>query len=87
MGLGKAGADRQEMHEVLRQHAMSAWAVVQNGQPNNLKELVTTDKTLLGYLSAEALGELMDAGGHLGDAPERSLQVAAAVQQLISDHS
>jgi adenylosuccinate lyase len=30
-GLVQAGADRQEMHEVLRQHALTAWQSLQSG--------------------------------------------------------
>ena len=36
MALGKAGADRQAMHERLRGHAMQAWEAVQAGKPNLL---------------------------------------------------
>ena len=32
MALGKAGADRQAMHERLRQHAMKAWDAIQAGE-------------------------------------------------------
>ncbi len=33
MALTRAGADRQSMHERLRQHALKAWDAVQEGQP------------------------------------------------------
>jgi len=82
MALGKAGADRQEMHERLREHAMSAWAAVQSGQPNNLQELVAGDADLQRYLPPQALIELMDASGHIGDAPQRALLMAEAIQKL-----
>ncbi len=36
MALGKAGADRQAMHERLRQHALDAWEALRAGQPNPL---------------------------------------------------
>lgn len=83
MALGKAGADRQVMHERLRQHAMTAWAAVQIGQSNQLQRLVTDDELLRQYLPQETLTELMDASGHIGNAPERALQTAAAIQQQI----
>jgi adenylosuccinate lyase len=80
MALAKAGADRQEMHERLREHAMRAWAAVQSGQPNPLLEEVASDPHLHPYLDANALRSLMDAGAHLGDAPQRARQVAEALR-------
>ncbi len=81
MALGKAGADRQSMHELLRQHAMTAWAAVMAGQANPLNELVCQDAELLCYLPAAALQELMRAADHLGDAPQRALAVVEAIKQ------
>jgi adenylosuccinate lyase len=80
MVLAKAGADRQEMHERLRQHAMLAWAELQSGQPGMLPERVAGDPILLGYLSAERILALMDASHHLGDAPQRARQLAQALR-------
>ncbi|MBC7317425.1 MAG: adenylosuccinate lyase, partial [Chloroflexi bacterium] len=34
MALVKAGANRQEMHECLREASMAAWAAIQQGEPN-----------------------------------------------------
>ena len=47
MALGKAGADRQEMHEHLRQHALAAWDEVQKGQANPLVSLLTSRRCFL----------------------------------------
>lgn len=79
MALGKAGADRQQMHELLREHALAAWSAVQAGGPNPLKELVMQDGELLRFLDAGRLQELMDASGHLGDAPARARSFAQAI--------
>ena len=43
MALGKAGADRQVMHERLRAHSMQAWNRVTKGEPNPLYELIRAD--------------------------------------------
>lgn len=72
MALGKAGADRQDMHERIRVHAMNAWAKVQLGEPNPLIELIAHDEVMLNYLPESELRELMDASDHVGDAPERA---------------
>ncbi len=83
MRLAAGGADRQQMHERLRQHAMNAWAAVQDGQANPLVELVAGDPALLAYLPPAAIRESMDAAEHLGDAPQRARQLAASVRQAV----
>jgi adenylosuccinate lyase len=83
MALGKAGADRQEMHERLRMHAMSAWEMVQAGQPNPLEELVAQDSVLLCYLAEGDLRRLMDASQHLGDAAQRARALAEVVRKAV----
>jgi len=72
MALGKAGADRQEMHERLREHALAAWSAVQAGLPNPLAERISADPALLEYLPAGRLADYMEAAGYLGDAPQRA---------------
>ncbi len=83
MQLARRGADRQEMHERLRQHAMSAWADVQAGQANPLVELVSNDPMLQAYLLLAEIRECMDAAEHLGDAPQRARQLAESVRQVV----
>ncbi len=93
MALGKAGADRQSMHERLRQHALDAWGEIQKGRPNPLAHLVTSDPELIHYLSEADLRRMMEvsqndssAGGfadHLGDAPHRARLFAAEIQRRL----
>ena len=62
MALVKAGADRQVMHEYLREHSLTAWGAVQSGNPNPLAELISHDPeiTLL-----SACGSAESADGRL----------------------
>jgi adenylosuccinate lyase len=82
MALGKAGADRQAMHERLRQHSLLAWEAVSQGDPNPLAALIAADPDLLAYLPADELGELMDAGQYVGDAPQRARSLAVQLRRL-----
>jgi len=84
VALAKAGADRQEMHERLRQHAMQAWEQVQAGQPGDLAQRVAGDPALRAYLPEEKLAALMDASHHLGDAPQRARLLGQSLRQAIS---
>ena len=71
MELVKAGADRQEMHERIRQHTMAAWEAIHRGEENPLVERLSSDSDLLAFLSAERVRELLDAVSFVGDAPAR----------------
>jgi adenylosuccinate lyase len=80
MALSRAGADRQEMHERLREHAMAAWEIVAGGEPNPLPERVQSDKELQRYLSRATLAELMQSKERLGFAPQRARKMAARIR-------
>ena len=83
MHLVKAGADRQAMHELLRELAMRAWASVESGQPNPLVELLATDDRLSEYLAPDAVRSAMDAHGYVGDAPQRALALARRIRDAV----
>lgn len=84
MALGKAGADRQEMHERLRGHAMTAWQAVRQGQPNPLEQLVTADPEFQHYLSEANMRELMQVDRYVGIAPQRTRALAESIHHLIA---
>jgi len=81
MELGRAGADRQAMHEVIRQHAMEAWKAVQKGAPNPLVDRLTDEPRILRHLSAQRVRDLLDASGHIGDAPQRAQRMAKRIRE------
>jgi adenylosuccinate lyase len=83
MALSQAGADRQAMHEVIRQHAMEAWQSVQQGQPNPLADHLAAEQEVLRYLPADRVRALLEAGGHIGDAPERAKQMAQKLREYV----
>jgi adenylosuccinate lyase len=71
MELVKAGADRQAMHELMRQHSMASWEAIQRREENPLIERLRADETVLLYLEAEEVDSLLDVSGYVGDAPVR----------------
>lgn len=79
MSVVKAGADRQHIHEHLRELSLRAWEVVTSGGSNPLRKLVTQSPTLLNYRSAETLASLLDVSGYVGDAPRRARMLAQAI--------
>lgn len=84
MALAKAGADRQKMHEQLRQHSLMAWQAIQAGQPNPLEDLIATDTTFINYLTASELRKLIQVSDYVGDAPSRARQLVAAIQDAVN---
>ena len=63
-----AGGDRQQLHEVIRQHSVAAGAVVKNeGRPNDLIERLKADP-IFANVDVEAA---LDARKFVGRAPEQ----------------
>ena len=84
MALAKAGADRQEMHERIRERSMEAWAATQRGQANPLVDLLVADERIVAYLSPEEIRAIMARGAGVGDAPARSRELARAIRKAIT---
>ena len=78
MALAKAGADRQAMHERIRQHALAAWAEVSAGRPNPLSDLLCADPEITRYLAPDRARALLNADDYVGDAPARARALAKA---------
>jgi adenylosuccinate lyase len=84
MVLVRAGADRQQMHERLRQHSLKAWEAVKAGRPNPLAASLAADPALLAHVQPARLRELMDARAYVGTAPERAAALAAEIRRVLS---
>ncbi|MGH2521286.1 MAG: adenylosuccinate lyase [Anaerolineales bacterium] len=79
VALVRAGADRQAMHERLREHSLKAWSALQAGRPNPLADSLAADPALLQHLQPARLRELMDARDYLGTARERAEALAEQI--------
>ena len=82
MALVKAGAHRQEMHEVIREHSMDAWAEVKAGRANPLVEALCADARITRYLDPQTARPLLDARDYVGDAPQRARLIASKIKAL-----
>jgi len=80
MAAVEAGADRQAMHEIIREHSMNAWAEVKAGRPNPLISALCADARIMPYLDSKVVRSLLDARGYVGDAPGRARLVAAKIK-------
>jgi len=79
MAATKAGGDRQELHERIRQHSMAAGArVKQEGLDNDLLERIAADPAF--NLKLDELDEMLDPSAYIGRCPE---QVSEFLKELI----
>ena len=83
MAAVKNGADRQKMHEVLRQLSMAAWQEIQKGQGNPLVELVLHDKRITDRVPLDELKQLFLVEGYTGIAETRSHEMAKRINKII----
>lgn len=85
VSLTKAGADRQAMHERLRQYAMQAWEALRMGQTNPIITYICSDVVFLTYLPANQLKSILEADSYIGDAPLRARQFANKIRAQESE--
>ncbi len=70
-----AGGDRQELHELVRQHSIAAAEEIKSGQPNDLLDRIKADEAFAN-LDIDAL---LDPGAFIGLAPQQ-------VDAFLKDH-
>ncbi len=83
----KRGADRQELHEAIRQYSVDvAKRVKQNGEDNDLLELMMSDERFM--LTEEALGRILDVRQFVGRAPEQTTEfLDEVVRPVLRDNA
>ncbi|NLA91876.1 MAG: adenylosuccinate lyase [Spirochaetales bacterium] len=82
MNLVKRGADRQAMHEVIREHSLSAWSAIQQGEANPLATLLSNDTTILSFIAKDEVITLLTAQEYSGDAPLRAKLILKEIRNL-----
>jgi adenylosuccinate lyase len=80
MALVAAGADRQAMHEKIREHSRKAWDALREGRPNPLADYLAVDVDMLKHLQPARIRELMDASVYVGSAPKRAREMAERIK-------
>lgn len=83
MALARRGADRQAMHERLRLHSMNAWQAIRQGMYNPLVDDLAEDDVITKILPAAEIRQIMQAGAHVGDAPQRARRFAGLIRQTV----
>ncbi len=78
----KAGADRQEMHEILREVSMEAWSLVAVGEENPLMDLLLKREEILKYVGKDKMEKIIDPQNHLGTAAGRAKKLAYEIKKF-----
>jgi adenylosuccinate lyase len=76
----RRGADRQALHERLRELSLRAWQAVEEGKSNPLAALIAGDKAIMAHLSPQDLESAMQVTAHTGLAGRRARTVASLVR-------
>jgi len=82
MALVRAGADRQAMHNSLREHSLRARDA---RAPESLADSLCGDTQILKWLQPGRIRELMNVEGYTGWARERALEMAAKVREAAEE--
>jgi adenylosuccinate lyase len=85
MAMAKSGADRQETHERLREHALVSWTSMREGRGNPLLERLVADSFFSKKLGEKTLLDLMQGDAYVGDAPERARAFASCLRSPVLD--
>ena len=60
MEAARAGGDRQELHEAIRENAMAAYAALERGETNPLSQLLSGDERIVRYLDPAEVRSQLD---------------------------
>lgn len=83
MALVKAGADRQQGHEWIREASLEAWAALRHGELNPLVTLLSEDSRIAQFLPVEQIQALMDANQYTGTAEQRAREFAVTIREQV----
>lgn len=70
----KKGADRQKMHEVLREISMKGW--------DKMEKLLLQNKEIGQYLNNQDLRKILSAKNHIGNASKKALTIVKRIDSL-----
>ena len=79
-----AGADRQEVHEWLRQDSLQAWHHIRDGVENPLQRLVLEDVRIGRYLTETQIADLVNVSAHTGTASRRASELAERIREVLA---
>ncbi len=83
MEAARAGADRQVLHEAIRENAMTAYAALGRGETNPLARLLADDERIISFVDPAEVRSQLDPTEHVGDAPVRARRLAERIRTTV----
>lgn len=80
----RKGGNRQELHEIIREHSLFAWEALRKGEANPLVQTLCADSRITKLLKPCHIRELLRAHTYVGDAPERARRMADLIRSALS---
>lgn len=77
----KTGANRQQIHEVIKTLALQSWNDIQSGKNNPMRSLLLTNSEISRYLTPDIIKKLFDISKYIGNAPKKA---KALVKKIVS---
>ncbi len=77
----KKGANRQEMHEILRELSMMAWDKIRLGEKNPLTDLILRDKRIIKFVDVNKLNKLLDPKRYIGLAAKYCEKITREIEK------
>lgn len=78
----KKGANRQEVHEILREISLQAWEEVKRGKTNPMMKLLVENEKLRKYMCNSEITKLLSIEGHVGNAPDRARKILEEIKNI-----
>lgn len=81
--LVKKGANRQEMHELLREVSLKAWQSIAEGKAGRMKEMILEEKQITDVLTKNEIEKCFDVADHVGSAPKRAKELVKILRKKL----
>ncbi len=78
----KRGANRQKMHELLRDISLNAWQKIQIGETNPIKNLLINDNEISKFLTENEIIKLLDVKKYVGNVPLKALKLVGIINKI-----
>ena len=79
------GANRQKLHETIREISMKAWQQMSEGKPNPLVNLLKSDKMLTAYIDKDSIEELIDPAAYTGLAQKNCESLVQEIKKEVEN--
>jgi adenylosuccinate lyase len=79
----KRGADRQEIHEAIRENSIKAYDTMQETDQNPLQTMLEADTRITKFIPRNEIPKLLDPTSHIGLAPVKCNEILAEIAKVL----